>query len=77
MALFGSVIETESSHDLLAISAETGILIFWQGRRSSQTADSSRISERCPSGLRSTLGKRVCVYAYRGFESLPLRHIQF
>ena len=29
--------------------------------------------ERCPSGLRSTLGKRVCVDAYRGFESHPLR----
>ena len=29
--------------------------------------------ERCPSGLRSTLGKRVCVHAYRGFESRPLR----
>ena len=29
--------------------------------------------ERWPSGLRRTLGKRVYVYAYRGFESLSLR----
>ena len=29
--------------------------------------------ERCPSGLRSTLGKRVYVKAYRGFESHSLR----
>ena len=33
--------------------------------------------ERCPSGLRSTLGKRVYVYAYRGFESLPLRYMYY
>jgi hypothetical protein len=31
--------------------------------------------ERCPSGLRSTLGKRVCRQRYRGFESLSLRTI--
>ncbi len=30
--------------------------------------------ERWPSGLRRTLGKRVCVKAYPGFESLSLRH---
>ena len=30
--------------------------------------------ERCPSGLRSTLGKRVYGELYRGFESRPLRH---
>ncbi len=36
--------------------------------------DLLKYMERCPSGLRSTLGKRVCVYAYRGFESLPLRN---
>ncbi len=29
--------------------------------------------ERCPSGLRSTPGKRVYVNPYRGFESLSLR----
>ena len=29
--------------------------------------------ERCPSGLRSTLGKRVYGQTYRGFEPLPLR----
>ena len=29
--------------------------------------------ERCPSGLRSTLGKRVYAKVYRGFESLSLR----
>jgi hypothetical protein len=29
--------------------------------------------ERWPSGLRRTLGKRVCVKAYRGFESHSLR----
>ena len=29
--------------------------------------------EECPSGRRSTLGKRVCVNAYRGFESHLLR----
>jgi hypothetical protein len=33
----------------------------------------NRILERCPSGLRSTPGKRVYVNAYRGFESLSLR----
>ncbi len=31
-------------------------------------------SERCPSGLRSTLGKRVLGKLNRGFESHPLRH---
>jgi hypothetical protein len=31
--------------------------------------------ERCPSGLRSTLGKRVYGKLYRGFESHPLRQI--
>ena len=30
--------------------------------------------ERCPSGLRSTLGKRVLGKLNRGFESHPLRH---
>jgi hypothetical protein len=30
--------------------------------------------ERCPSGLRSTLGKRVSGKLDRGFESHPLRH---
>ena len=29
--------------------------------------------ERWPSGLRRTLGKRVCGKPYRGFESHPLR----
>ena len=32
------------------------------------------IPERCPSGLRSTLGKRVLGKLNRGFESHPLRH---
>src|ERR1700728_2056897 len=32
-------------------------------------------AERCPSGLRSTLGKRVLGKLNRGFESHPLRHI--
>ena len=31
--------------------------------------------ERCPSGRRGTLGKRVYPTRYRGFESLPLRSI--
>ena len=31
--------------------------------------------ERCPSGWRSTLGKRVCEKSYRGFESPSLRHV--
>ena len=30
--------------------------------------------ERCPSGRRSTLGKRVWGQLHRGFESRPLRH---
>src|SRR5262245_38231971 len=30
--------------------------------------------ERWPSGLRRTLGKRVCGKLYRGFESHSLRH---
>ena len=29
--------------------------------------------ERCPSGLRCTLGKRVWMKIHRGFKSLPLR----
>ena len=33
----------------------------------------SALQERWPSGLRRTLGKRVCVKAYRGFESHSLR----
>src|ERR1700722_16622029 len=32
-------------------------------------------SERWPSGLRRTLGKRVCGKPYRGFESHSLRHL--
>ena len=32
------------------------------------------LSERCLSGLKSTLGKRVCRKLYRGFESRSLRH---
>ena len=32
-----------------------------------------QITERCRSGLTGTPGKRVCVKAYRGFESLPFR----
>ena len=35
----------------------------------------ARPQERCPSGLRSTPGKCVYVNAYRGFESLSLRHL--
>src|SRR5215831_13057147 len=34
-------------------------------------------SERCPSGLRSTLGKRVLGKLNRGFESHPLRHNRY
>src|SRR4029077_20849972 len=34
-----------------------------------------RLPERWPSGLRRTLGKRVYVKAYRGFESHPLRQL--
>ena len=33
--------------------------------------------ERCPSGLRSTLGKRVCGQPYLGFESPSLRQIKY
>ncbi len=33
--------------------------------------------EECPSGRRSTLGKRVCVNAYHGFESHLLRFQTF
>ena len=29
--------------------------------------------ERCPSGLRSTLGRRAYLKRYRGFESPPFR----
>ena len=32
-------------------------------------------TERCPSGLRSTLGKRVYMKVYRGFESHSLRQL--
>ena len=32
-------------------------------------------AERCPSGLRSTLGKRVLGKLNRGFESHPLRQL--
>jgi hypothetical protein len=34
----------------------------------------SHFTERCPSGLRSTLGKRVLGKLNRGFKSHPLRH---
>ena len=40
---------------------------------SDQTAS---MPERWPSGLRRTLGKRVCVKAYPGFESLSLRQFR-
>ena len=33
------------------------------------------VPERWPSGLRRTLGKRVYVQAYRGFESHSLRRV--
>jgi hypothetical protein len=36
-----------------------------------------RTTESWPSGLRRTLGKRVCVKAYRGFESHTLRQNPF
>ena len=35
--------------------------------------ESLLLPEGWPSGLRRTLGKRVCVHAYRGFESHSLR----
>src|SRR5262249_18153612 len=34
-----------------------------------------RATEGWPSGLRRTLGKRVCGKPYRGFESHSLRHL--
>ncbi len=35
------------------------------------------LKERCPSGCRSALGKRVYAHkVYRGFESLSLRHFK-
>ena len=34
-------------------------------------------TERCPSGLRSTLGKRVLGKLNRGFESHPLRQLLY
>ena len=40
----------------------------------SLVCSSSVITERCPSGLRSTLGKRVLGKLNRGFKSHPLRH---
>lgn len=33
------------------------------------------VAERCLSGLKGTLGKRVWVQIHRRFESCPLRHI--
>src|SRR5436305_9123768 len=36
--------------------------------------EKARSAERWPSGLRRTLGKRVCGKPYRGFESHSLRH---
>ena len=33
--------------------------------------------ERSHSGLVRTLGKRVYSQEYQGFDSLPLRHVQF
>jgi hypothetical protein len=38
---------------------------------------SIHLAERCPSGLRSTLGKRVLGKLNRGFESHPLRHFLY
>src|ERR1043165_188115 len=35
------------------------------------------LPERWPSGLRRTLGKRVCGKPYRGFESHSLRHDEY
>jgi hypothetical protein len=42
-------------------------------RRMLRLVRSADGTERWPSGLRRTLGKRVCVKAYRGFESHSLR----
>ena len=33
--------------------------------------------ERCKSGLIGSPGKTVCLYGYRGFESHPLRQLEF
>ena len=53
----------EARHDLPSLQAAIG-------RYDSDEFDSP---ERCPSGLRNTIGNRVCGKPYRGFESLPLR----
>jgi hypothetical protein len=53
----------------------------WRRLRPGVTCKSPRApsregpSERWPSGLRRTLGKRVCGKPYRGFESHSLRHV--
>ena len=36
---------------------------------------SHSIKDRCQSGRMSTLGKRVYLHRYRGFESRPVRHL--
>ena len=59
-----------------------GITVFQTGNKARSIGLALRASativrpdpERWPSGLRRTLGKRVCVKAYRGFESHSLRH---
>ena len=53
--------------------AEDGCVIGVCGPGVTVWYDRPLSRERWPSGLRRTLGKRVCVKAYRGFESLSLR----
>ncbi len=55
------------------VNSENELTVLRPPARLSMLREASNV-ERCPSGLRSTLGKRVCGKPHRGFESHPLRH---
>ena len=46
----------------------------WSGRRRGIGYDGQAVLVTCLSGLRSTIGSRVCVQAHRGFKSHRHRH---
>ena len=69
-------------YDIFGVVSDAPSVLIWKPRkqylpRLGQGLEPPSLSlglERCPSGRRSTLGKRVGGQLPRGFESRPLRH---
>ena len=69
-ASVGRGVEVESHKVIITFYGDFGLGVF---RLSGECGIILR-TEGCPSGLRSTLGKRVRAQALRRFESCPFRH---